>query len=71
LLEDYSVANVQRQIAFLREYENKISEIPASSLYRDVAAHQQMLLNQIRSGQLSLETIRMWEKNPDNYSSFV
>jgi hypothetical protein len=64
LLEDYSAANVQRQIAFLREYERRTSEIPASSLDRDVAPDQQMLLNQIRSGLLSLETIRMWERNP-------
>jgi hypothetical protein len=71
LLEDYSAANVQRHIAFLRAYEKKISEIPASSLDRDVVTDPPMLLNQVRSGLLSLETIRMWEKNPDNYSSCV
>ncbi|MGO4213889.1 DUF885 domain-containing protein, partial [Terriglobus sp. YAF25] len=29
------------------------------------------LLNNIESNLLSLETIRMWEKNPDNYSSGI
>ena len=36
-----------------------------------VAADQAILLNSIRSQLLSLEVIRNWEKNPDNYSSGV
>ena len=30
-----------------------------------------MVLNNIRSTLLTLETIRPWEKNPDNYSSGI
>lgn len=70
-LEDYSAAGVQKQVAFLHEWEKKISSIPADGLDRSVAIDQQMLLNSIRSQLLSLETIRMWEKNPDNYSSGI
>lgn len=70
-LEDYSAAGVQKQIAWLHEWEKKIASIPADGLDRSIAADQQILLNSIRSQLLSLETIRMWEKNPDNYSSGI
>ncbi|MBS1814412.1 MAG: DUF885 domain-containing protein [Acidobacteria bacterium] len=70
-LEDYSAAGVQKQVAWLHGWEKKIQEIPANGLDRDVAADQQILLNSIRSQLLSLETIRMWEKNPDVYSSGI
>ncbi|MEG9437050.1 DUF885 domain-containing protein [Edaphobacter sp. HDX4] len=70
-LEDYSAASVQRQTAALHMYEKKIEEVPADALDASVAADRQILLNSIRSQLLSLEVIRNWEKNPDNYSSGV
>ncbi|RZU41885.1 DUF885 domain-containing protein [Edaphobacter modestus] len=70
-LEDYSAASVQKQIAALHVYEKKVEEIPADALDASVAADRNILLNSIRSQLLSLEVIRNWEKNPDNYSSGV
>lgn len=70
-LEDYSAASVQKQIAALHVYEKKVEEIPADALDASVAADRDILLNSIRSQLLSLEVIRKWEKNPDNYSSGV
>ena len=70
-LENYSAASVQRQVAALRSYEAKINAIDAASLDAPVAADREILLNSIRSQLLSLETIRNWEKNPDNYSSGI
>ncbi|HEY2039565.1 MAG TPA: DUF885 domain-containing protein [Edaphobacter sp.] len=70
-LENYSAENVQKQVAALHIYEKKVEEIPADALDASVAADRQILLNSIRSQLLSLETIRNWEKNPDNYSSGV
>ena len=70
-LEDYSAAGVQKQIAALHVYEKKIAEIDPSGLDASVAADHAILLNSIRSQLLSLEVIRNWEKNPDNYSSGV
>jgi len=70
-LEDYSAANLQREIAALHEWEKKIAAIDTSALDAEPAADQQILLNQIRSSLLYLEVIRGWEKNPDNYSSGV
>jgi uncharacterized protein (DUF885 family) len=70
-LEDYSAANVQKQIVALHAFEKKLLAIDPSALDANVAADYQILLNNIRSQLLSLEVIRNWEKNPDNYSSGV
>jgi uncharacterized protein (DUF885 family) len=70
-LENYSAETIQKQIAALHAYEKKIEEIPPAALDVSVAADRDILLNSIRSQLLSLEVIRNWEKNPDNYSSGV
>ena len=70
-LEDYSAEGVQRQTAALHSYESKIGAVDPASLDASVAADREILLNSIRSQLLSLETIRNWEKNPDNYSSGI
>ncbi|WP_260735222.1 DUF885 domain-containing protein [Tunturiibacter lichenicola] len=70
-LEDYSAANIQRQIAALHTYEKKVEAIDSSALDASVAGDRAILLNSIRSTLLSLEVIRPWEKNPDNYSSGI
>jgi len=70
-LEDYSAANVQRQIAALHEWEKKISAIDPSELDAEPAADRDILLNSIRGALLELEVVRGWEKNPDSYSSGV
>jgi uncharacterized protein (DUF885 family) len=68
-LEDYSAANIQKQIAALRTYEKKIEAIDPSALDASVAADRTILLNNIRSQLLTLEVIRPWERSPDIYSS--
>ncbi len=70
-LEDYSAAAVQREAALQHEYEKKFEEIDPTALDRDDAGDLAIVLGSIRSQLLSLETIRMWEKNPDNYSSGI
>ncbi len=70
-LEDYSAAGVQKQVAALHLFEKKIDAIDPSALDAPVAADREILLNNIRSSLLSLEVIRGWEKNPDNYSSGI
>ena len=70
-LEDYSAANIQRQIAALHVYEKKVEAIDPSALDASVAGDRAILLNSIRSTLLTLEVIRPWEKNPDNYSSGI
>lgn len=70
-LEDYSAAGVQRATAELHKTLSQLEAIPADGLDRSVADDREVLMNSIRSQLLSLETIRMWEKNPDNYPSGI
>jgi uncharacterized protein (DUF885 family) len=70
-LEDYSAANIQKEIAALHTYEKKVEAIDPSALDASVAADRLILLNHIGSQLLTLETIRPWEKNPDIYSSGI
>ncbi len=68
-LEDYSAANIAKLTRALHDYQSRIEAIPADGLDAPVAADREVLLNAIRSELLSLETIRMWQKDPDTYSS--
>jgi uncharacterized protein (DUF885 family) len=70
-LEDYSPATIQKEIALYRSYEKKISAIDASALDASVAADRELLLSSIHSTLLTLEVIRPFNTNPDNYSSGI
>jgi uncharacterized protein (DUF885 family) len=70
-LEDYSAANIQKEIASLHSYEKKVAAIDPTALDASVAGDRDILLNSIRSILLTLEVIRPWEKNPDIYSSGI
>src|ERR1700677_3019899 len=70
-LEDYSAANIQKEIASLHSYEKKVAAIDPTALDASVAGDRDILLNSIRSTLLTLEVIRPWEKNPDIYSSGI
>jgi uncharacterized protein (DUF885 family) len=70
-LEDYSAAEVQREVTALHACEKKLVAIDPSALDAPQAADYAILLNNVRGTLLELEVIRNWEKNPDNYSSGV
>ena len=70
-LEDYSAAGVARETAALHEFEKKVEAIDRAALDAPQAADRDILLNNIKSELLSLEVIRGWEKNPDEYSSGI
>jgi uncharacterized protein (DUF885 family) len=70
-LEDYSAASMNAQMMMLHEYEKKLSAIDPTALDVGDAADLEILQNNIKSQLLSLEVIRNWEKNPDNYSSGI
>lgn len=70
-LEDYSAAAIAKETGALHASLAKIEAIPADGLDRSVAEDREILLSSIRSQLLSLESIRMWEKNPDTYSSGI
>jgi len=71
LLDDYSRKSIEAEIAALKAFEQRIEAIhPDNSAANFVPrSDREILLGQIRSQLLTLETIRPWEKNPDGYSS--
>jgi uncharacterized protein (DUF885 family) len=70
-LEDYSRAGIDAEIAALHKYEKKLEAFSADQLDQSTRADYEMVLNDIRGKLLTLEVVRPWEKNPDNYSSGI
>jgi uncharacterized protein (DUF885 family) len=70
-LEDYSRAAVDREIADLTRFESKFDAIPAGPLDLTSQGDRELLLGNIHTTLLALNTIRLWEKNPDQYSSGI
>ena len=63
-LEDYSKAGVVARVAALKQFEVSFAKLPPD-------ADRDLVLNYVRAGLLELESIRMWEKNSDIYSSGI
>jgi len=70
-LEDYSRKNIDAEIAVLKVFEKRIEAIHPDTAAADFVPRtdREIVLANIRSQLLTLETIRPWEKNADNYSS--
>jgi uncharacterized protein (DUF885 family) len=70
-LEDYSRKNIDAEIAVLKVFEKRIETIQPDAAAADFVPRtdREIVLANIRSQLLTLETIRPWEKNADNYSS--
>jgi uncharacterized protein (DUF885 family) len=70
-LENYSHATIEAQVATLHEFEKKFDDLPAFQMDQSMQGDREMVLDDIRSKLLTLEVIKPWEKNPDNYSSGI
>jgi hypothetical protein len=70
-LENYSRSSIDEQIAALQKFEQRIAAIQPDMSKADLVprSDRAMLLGNIHSELLTLQTIRPWEKNADNYSS--
>ena len=68
-LEDFSRKSIDAEIAALNGFEKRVAAISPNSLDQTTRGDRQMVLNNIHSRLLTLETIRPWAKNADNYSS--
>ena len=68
-LEDFSRASVDAEVTALNNFEQRVSAIPASSLDQTTRGDRQMVLGGIHSRLLTLQTIRPWARNADEYSS--
>jgi uncharacterized protein (DUF885 family) len=69
-LEDYSRKNIDAEIAVLKVFEKRVEAIHPDNAAADFVprSDREIVLGNIRSALLTLETIRPWEKNADNYS---
>ena len=67
-LEDYSRAAVERQIGALHSYQRRLQAADPTNLSERVAGDRELLLSNVRSALLTLQTIRPWRSNPDVYS---
>lgn len=67
-IEDYSKHGAEAQARALHEFETRVEQFPPAGLSSIETADRQILLGQIRSSLLTLETLRPREKNPDTYS---
>lgn len=63
-LEDYSRAGVAARVAKLKQFESEFAKLSLSP-------DRDLILTNIRSSLLDLETIRNWERNPDIYASGI
>jgi uncharacterized protein (DUF885 family) len=72
-LEDYSRKNIDAEIAALKSFEKRIEAIHPDTAAADFVprSDREIVLSNIHSQLLTLETIRPWEKNADNYSGTV
>ena len=61
-LEDYSRKNIDAWIADLVFFERRVESIPAGGLDETTRGDREMVLANIRSMLLTLDTIRPWEK---------
>ena len=70
-LEDFSRKNIDAEIAALHSFERRIEAIQPDNSAQNLVpgSDREIVLANIRSQLLTLETIRPWQKNADNYSS--
>ena len=70
-LEDYSRTTIDRETADLERFERRFSAVPAGQLDLTSQGDLELLQANIHTTLLSLNTIRLWEKDPDLYSSGI
>ncbi|MGA7342545.1 MAG: DUF885 domain-containing protein [Terracidiphilus sp.] len=70
-LEDFSRTTIDAEIAALKSFEKRIEAIQPDDSAADFVprSDREIVLGNIRSQLLELETIRSWQKDADNYSS--
>ena len=70
-LQDFSRKNIAAEIAALKNFEKRVEAIQPGEGATDFVARsdREIVLSNIRSELLTLEAIRPWEKNADQYTS--
>jgi uncharacterized protein (DUF885 family) len=68
-LEDFSRSAVEAEIAGLEKFQKQFGGFHSSELPEDSAGDLGILTSAIRARLLELQSIQMWRKNPDLYTS--
>jgi uncharacterized protein (DUF885 family) len=71
LMPTGSRAEVEEQLAATRKFIAAVEGFDPAGLSPASAADRELVLAQLHSQVLTLDTIRMWEKNPDFYTSYA
>ena len=71
-IEGFSVATVNAEIAALEKFEKRFQQMRTKASFDQATRGDcDMVLGNIRSTLLTLQTIRPWEKDPDFYSTIL
>jgi uncharacterized protein (DUF885 family) len=70
-LEDFSASARRHEIGVLRDYEVRFAAVPPAGLSEHARGDRELLLNDVRSRLLTLQTIRTWQKDPGFYPSEI
>jgi uncharacterized protein (DUF885 family) len=70
-LEDYSRAAYEKEIASLKDFRSRFEDFSPEKLNEEQQGDRHVVLGYIDSTLLDLETLRLWQKNPDRYSSAI
>jgi uncharacterized protein (DUF885 family) len=69
LLSSGTRAEIAAETAALHQWERDVQAFDPKGLSPGAAMDRDLVLSQIRSQLLAIETVKQWEKNPDVYSS--
>lgn len=67
--EDLSSQNIGEQIGALHRFRALFEQVDPGKLSAEARADRELVISNIMSTLLEVETIRNWERNPDIYSS--
>jgi uncharacterized protein (DUF885 family) len=70
-LESYSRHSIEEEIAVLQRFETEFRDVHPKALDPEASADRDLVLSTIRAALLNTKEIRMWEKDPDRYSSGI
>src|SRR5438552_3079545 len=70
-LDDLSETAIAGESAALKEFRVKLAAVDPAALTPTSALDREQLMHSLDAGVLALDTIRMWTKDPDAYSSDV
>ena len=70
-LEDFSAANIARQVEWFRGMKQRLARIPTATLTPDERVDHRILDGVIDGWILDLDVARSWERNPMIYASAI